>query len=127
MKKTIEQNMQEARIKNNNEYYLPKLQKQEIDLKWLKNIKFQTIKYKNIVEIIAQEWKTNAEKLEEWDKIERIYNWLTDIKFDAWIWMYLDPETKNRCLEENVEIFCEATLEMMKATYLWKFRKYTEL
>ena len=73
MKKTVKPNLNE--IKNNiNNYYLKKLQRQDISLETLKTIKFHTIKYRNILEILSDENKSNFEKATEWLEVETIYN-----------------------------------------------------
>jgi len=74
---TLKPNLNEIKIRNNN-YYLQKLQKQEINWEILKNIKFHTVKFRNILEILADEDKSYFEKATEW--LEIVYNWLVDIK-----------------------------------------------
>jgi len=122
MTNTINQNMAEAKVRNNN-FELTKLQPYNLTEDILRKIEFHTIKYKTIIEIINQKGKTNIEKLEEWYQVEIKYNWLIDMKL---YWGFLinpDPEMKNKTKEEKVDLLSKATLEMIESDYHWKYTR----
>jgi len=114
----LEPKKEKQRIKFN------KLQRQDVSKIDITKLKFKTVIYKTITEILAQTCKTNVEKLQEWVKIQVEYHWLVDIKFDAGLWLQEARKQAwyNKTKEEEIEAIAEELLDMDLQVAKWNYK-----
>ena len=83
-------------------------------------------KHKTAIEIMSQKWKSNMEKLQEWFENEKKYNWLIDVKLDAWLW-FKNENLSWKTLEEIQEEYALELLEMAVAKEEWRYEEIKTL
>ena len=108
------------------------LKNNQKEINFEKITNFYEARYKDILEITWEEWKTNKRKLEEWLFYEKVYKGLLDVHFDFNHELCFNPSWKERELserdtEELIEERAGEVLIILSDRRLWNNQEIKDL